>query len=274
MVNKKILILTSGNVSKLDGFKDREDITLGSFSDINYSSDSSDLKFKTYSLKHFAVIYFRMVGKSLEIATLVADYARQNRIQIIDKMYETAHLLPISLGKSIEMRMLYEAGINIPRTVFGGDFSSMTFPYIVKSTSGQKSREVWLVKNAEELEILRAKLDSHKLYFAQELIPNAKRIRVLIVGNRAIGAIVRQSKWNKDQTKETLMPVPGDVANLATSAAKAVNLDISGVDILINNKTNEKYVIEANAAPAWKLINKYCGVIVEDEIIKYIQTKI
>ena len=273
MVNKKILILTSGNVSKLDGFKDREDITLGSFSDINYSSDSSDLKFKTYSLKHFAVIYFRMVGKSLEIATLVASFANKNNIKLVDKLYSNSNLLPMTLAKSLEMRKLYESGIRIPKTVFG-DFSKLFFPYIVKSTSGQKSREVWLVKNAEELEILRAKLDSHKLYFAQELIPNAKRIRVLIVGDRAIGAIVRQSKWNKDETKETLKIIPDDIQKLALDSARAVNLDISGVDILINNKTNEKYVIEANAAPAWKLINKYCGVIVEDEIIKYIQTKI
>lgn len=268
----KILILTSGNVSKLDGFKDKG-VSLGSFSDINYSSESYDLNLKSYNLNHFDLIYFRMVGKSLEIATLVVDYAKENGIQVVDRMYETAHLLPISLGKALEMRKLQEKGIPIPKTVFGS-FDGIDFPYIVKSTTGQKSREVWLVNNLKELELLRSKIDSNKLYFIQELIENARRIRVLVVGDKTIGAIVRQTKWNKDETKETLMPVPGDVASLATSAAKAVDLDICGIDILVNSKTNEKYVIEANAAPAWKLINKYCGVVVEDEIIKYLSKQI
>lgn len=268
----KILILTSGSVSKLDAFKNK-DVTLGSFSDINYDSGSNDLNFKNQSLKDFELIYFRMVGRSLEVATLVARFANQNNIKLVDKLYSDTLLMPMTLAKSVEMRMLYEAGISIPKTVFG-DLSGMTFPYIVKSTSGQKSREVWKVDNQEELKVLQSKISKDKLYFAQELIPNARRIRVLIVGDNVIGAIVRQTKWNKDETKETLMPVPKEVVKLATSAAKAVNLDISGIDILVNSKTNEMYVIEANAAPAWKLINKYCEVVVEDEIIKYIQTKI
>lgn len=272
----KILILTSGSVSKLDAFKNKG-VTLGSFSDINYDSGTSVIKFKDIDLKNYEKIYFRMVGKSLEIATLVADYAIKNNIKIVDRLYTKTNLMPISLGKSLEMYKLSEKGIKIPKTVFpAGSKASgdLIFPYIVKSTSGQKSREVWKVDNQEELKVLQSKISKDKLYFAQELIPNARRIRVLVVGDNVIGAIVRQTKWNKDETKETLMPVSKEVVKLATSAAKAVNLDISGIDILVNSKTNEMYVIEANAAPAWKLINKYCGVVVEDEIIKYIQTKI
>ncbi|MDP3917884.1 MAG: ATP-grasp domain-containing protein [Candidatus Woesebacteria bacterium] len=273
----KILILTSGNVSKLDGFSDLVD--KGSFADINFDSGSKDLKssfairFKNNDLKTYKLIYFRMVGKSLEIATLVVDYAKQNGIQIVDRMYETAHLLPISLGKALEMRKLQEKGIPIPKTVFGS-FDGIDFPYIVKSTTGQKSREVWLVNNLKELELLRSKIDNNKLYFIQELIANARRIRVLVVGDKAIGAIARQTKWNKDETKETLKIIPEDIQKLALESAKTVDLDICGIDILVDSKTNEKYVIEANAAPAWKLINKYCGVIVEDEIIKYLSKQI
>ena len=81
-----------------------------------------------------------MVGKSLEIATLVANFAVKNNIKLVDEMYANSLLMPISLGKSLEMRRLYECGINIPKTVFG-DFSSMQFPYIIKSTSGQKARK-------------------------------------------------------------------------------------------------------------------------------------
>ncbi len=270
----KILILTSGNVAKLDGFKNIEGVVLASFRDINYSSDSNSIKVKSTDLKDFDAIYFRMVGKSLEIATLVANYAVENNVKLIDVMYSNSLLMPISLGKSLEMYRLNEKGIKIPKTLFG-TLDGLEYPYIVKSTSGQKAREVWLVNNKEELDKLKAeKFVKNKHYFIQALVPNARRIRALVVGDKVIGAIVRHTKWNKDHTKITLNPVPDDVETLAVASAKAVGLDISGIDILVDNETKEMFVIEANAAPVWKLINKYCNVSVENEIIKYIQTKI
>lgn len=274
----KILILTSGNVSKLDNFKevspiDGVEITLSSFSDINYDTSNEGLRVGKVDLKLFNVIYFRLVSKSLEIATLVTNYAIKNNIKLVDELYSSSLLLPMSLGKSIEMRKLHEAGISIPRTLFG-TFEGLEFPFIVKSTSGQKAREVWMVKNQEELDALKLKFEKGKFYFSQELVPNAERVRVLVIGDRAVGAIKRQTKWNKSEAKETLATIPTEIAELAVNSAKAVGLDISGVDILVNSQTKEMFVIEANAAPAWKLINKYCGIKVEDEIIKYLQTKI
>jgi ribosomal protein S6--L-glutamate ligase len=281
MQNMQILILTSGNVNKLEEFNGFDCVTTGTFKDINYSSDSTDLKFKEKSLSSFQVIYFRMVGKSLEIATLVADFANKNNIKLVDELYSNTLLMPMTLAKSIEMRKLYESGISIPKTVFpagieaSDGFSTLEFPYIVKSTSGQKAREVWLVNNKEELDTLKsAKFEKGKFYFAQALVPNAERIRVLVVGDKAVGAIKRHTKWYKSHVKETLDPIPEDVVKLALDAAKVVGLNISGIDILMNSETKEMFVIEANAAPAWKLINKYCGISVADEIVKYLQTKV
>lgn len=268
-----ILILTSGNITKLDDFKNKG-VDLGSFSQIHFDSSKDGLFLKDYDLKKYKLIYFRVVGKSLEIATMVANYAIKNNIKVVDNLYTNTNLMPISLAKSLELKELVEAGIPIPRTVTG-DFSSLDYPYIVKSTSGQKAREVWLVNSQEDLDKLKQeKFEKGKMYFAQSLVPNAERIRVFVIGDRAVGAIKRHTKWNKTHIKETLNPIPQDIAKLAVDSAKAVGLDISGVDILVDSKTNQMYVIEANAAPAWKLINKYCGVIVEDEIIKYLQTKI
>lgn len=270
----QILILTSGNINKLEEFNNFDGVAAGTFKDINYSSDSNDLKFKDQSITKFQAIYFRVVGKSLEVATLVSDFANKNNIKLVDELYSNTLLMPMTLAKSIEMRKLYEAGIRIPKTVFG-DFNKMQFPFIVKSTSGQKAREVWLANNQEELDKLKSdKFEKGKFYFAQELVPNAERIRVLVVGDRAIGAIKRHTKWNKSHVKETLNPIPEDIANLAIKSAQVVGLNISGIDILVNSQTNEMFVIEANAAPAWKLINKYCNVSVANEIVKYIQTKV
>jgi len=271
---KKILILTAGKVEKLDAFKNKG-VTLASFSDICFDLDEkAGLKLKSgEDLKSFDIIYFRFVGKSLEIATLIVHYAKRNRVQIVDKVYEKSQLIPASQSKLLELKKFNEAGIKIPKTTFG-KFDNLEFPYVVKSTTGQRAREVWLVNNKKEWESLQTELDKNKLYFVQEFIPNARRIRALVIGDKVVGAILRQTKWNKDETKETLSPIPTDIVNLAIKSAKSVDLDICGVDILVSSNTKEMFVIEANAAPSWKLINRYCGVSVEDEIIKYLQKKI
>ncbi len=269
MVNlNKILILTSGKSTKLDAFNG---VSKASFDDVNYSSDNKNLCVNDKDLKDFSIIYFRMVGKSLEIATLVAGYAKENGIKIVDRIYESSLLMPLSLGKSIEIKKLLNAGVTMPKTVFN-NFEKLPYPFVVKSTTGQRGREVWLVKDKMEMKELRNKFEKNKFYFAQEFIEKAKRARVLVIGDKVMGGILRQTKWNKNETKETLNPVPIQIAELALMATKAIGLDICGVDILVDEKNN-MFVIEANAAPSWNLINKYCGVIVEDEIIKYLQNQ-
>lgn len=270
---KKVLILTSGSVDKLIDFK-RENITLASFNEINFSSDNRDLFVGKESLRNFKLIYFRMVGKSLEVASLVVNFAKKNKIKIIDRMYESSNLLPISLGKTLELTRLLKSNIPIPKTVFG-DFSKLNFPYVVKSTTGQRGREVWLVSNNKDLVNIKKTFKNNKLYFAQELILNARRIRVLVVGKKVIGAISRPTKWNKAPEKLTINPIPENIKKLALDATNAVNLDICGVDILIDDtKPNNMWVIEVNAAPSWNLINRFCGISVEDEIIKFLQKQV
>lgn len=261
MVND-ILILTSGKVSKLEGFP--ENVDKKSFDDLSWND--AGLKVSGDELTKYRLIYFRLVGRSLEVAALVANYAKAHGIKIIDRLYESDLAYPTSLSKLSELVKLKDAGVPIPTTTFN---KLLTFPYVLKSTSGKKGREAWLITKEEDKPLL----DKNKNYFAQELIPNAKRIRVLVVGDRVMGAIVRQTKWNKDETKETLNPVPQDLVDLSLAASKAVNVQICGVDIL-TNETGKYWVIEANAAPAWNLINKYCGVKVEDEITKYLQQQL
>lgn len=271
-MKKDILILTSGSVNKIENLK-ADDVVLASFSDIYFVSDNNGLFLKDVGdLKEFKVIYFRMIGKSLEVATLVARYAKENNIKIVDEVYENSELMPMTIAKSIETTMLYKNGIKIPKTSFA-DLERIDYPFVVKSTTGQKAKEVWLVNNHEDLLKLKEnKFEKGKFYFSQKLVPNARRIRVLVVGDKVLGAIVRQTKWNKDHTKITLNPVPEKVSSLALKASKVVGLNICGVDILENSETGEMFLIETNAAPAWELINKYCSVNVEQEILNFLRS--
>ncbi len=292
---KKILILTSGLVKKLDGFvdasKDTEmEVHLGSFYDISYDSNYGKVRFQEHDLADYDLLYFRLVGKSLETAALVSEYAKSKGIKLVDDVYETSHVLVTSVSKYLEYYRLADK-VNIPPTYFARVSrirrlcgTKLGYPYIVKSTSGRKARDVWYIDKSREEEVfteLRSREMRGDKFFAQVYIPSSTRIRILVVGDRAIAGIIQPSKYVKivkegitDMEREALKSgftdVPAKLSEIALKAARAVDLNISGVDILRDEKSGKLYVIEANAAPAWKLINKYCDISVETEILKYL----
>ncbi|HKB88517.1 MAG TPA: ATP-grasp domain-containing protein [Patescibacteria group bacterium] len=293
---KKILILTSGKKKKLTPFKLslrnlQIDLTTASFNDVYSDSVSGDLLLKKGpAISRFEIIYFRLVGKSLETALLVAAYAKKNGIQIVDKIYENAQVLPITQSKIKEMQALKDAKITIPKTIFGSldqiaqkGPTVFRFPFVIKSSTGSRGREVYSPNNTTELKSLITVLSKEeklgKQFFAQEFVPTTKRIRVLIVGGQIIGSIVQLTKWRKrvtgympqeDEKKIDKFTPTIEMQNLAKLAVVAVGIDIAGVDILVNEQTGQSLVIEVNAAPSWKLIKKYCKVNVEYEILKFI----
>ena len=170
----------------------------------------------------------------------------------------------------------------MPKTIYGslewikGVVPKMLkYPFILKSTSGRKAREVWLIKNEDDLDQKVKELgDLEKAgtrYFGQEYIQASQRIRALVIGGQVVGAITRPTKWNKkkEPAKSQVFLKKEDM-EMAVKAAKAVSLDICGIDILHHDETGRSYLIEANAAPSWNLITKDCEVNVEREILKYL----
>jgi len=298
---KRILIVTGGKKDKLDSFKEAIkksglDVVLASFSEIEYYSGKKDLalKIQGVDLALFDLIYIRMVGKRLEDATLLANYAKQKGIRIVDSLYETSLLMPASVSKAMEMKLFAEAKVPIPPTFFGSlraidqrAAKLLGFPLIIKSTTGKKARDVWAPKTQKELKELVEDLveqeEDGKRFFAQKFIKASQRVRVLVVGKKAIGAITRPTKWRKrfiekvkgeypEGKKEAARNVPENLAEFAAPAAAAVKLDIAGVDILVEDKTDVPLVIEANAAPSWKLVARDANINVESVILDYLDS--
>lgn len=292
-MSKKILILTGGPVGKLDNFAKAaqklqiDNLTLASFSDINYqSSDKYNLFVGSQNLSEFDLIYFRVIGKRIEDATLVANYARQNNIRIVDNLYINSLLLPPSISKAAETAKLIEAGIPIPKTIYGSiEYlksvapDEVGFPMIVKSTTGKKAREVWSPADAVELRNLMKELSKKEKegarFFAQEFVKASRRYRVFVLGGEVFAVASAPTKWRKRfntvELEKGLVSMPTrEMKELGIKAARAVGLDISGVDILKVDETGEMFVIEANAAPTWKMIEKLTGKNMAEEILKWL----
>ncbi|MFV1917493.1 MAG: RimK family alpha-L-glutamate ligase, partial [Patescibacteria group bacterium] len=262
-VSKKILIVAGGPVTKLDEFKRAakdlgQDVVLASFSELEYfwkgKGEKFSLQVSAVDISRFDLIYIRVVGKRLEDAALLVNYAKEHGVKLVDKLYENAQLMPSSVSKAMELRYLIKGGVEIPPTYFGSlnairekAGSHLGFPFVIKSTSGKRARDVWSPKNKDELrglieELLLREKNGEK-FFAQKLIQASQRVRVFVVGEKVLGALNRPTKWRKRWTKkvrgeypegkkETLIPVPEKYAKIAVDATKATYLDVAGVDIL------------------------------------------
>lgn len=297
---KKILVFVSGSKEKIIPFemeakRQKINVTCASFSDIEFIGEDKDEKYhlKVYGidLKNFDVIYFRMIGKRLEDATLVADYARESGIKLADSLYTKSVLMPPSISKIMELKLLILKNLPVPTIYFGSlemigkkAEKFLGFPFVIKNTSGRKSRDVWCPETKKELDILIADLKQREKvgerFFAQKFIRASQRIRMLVAGNNVIGAITRPTKWRKrlfknqipEAKKEAVTVLPSGYKKLALDCAKAVSLQICGVDVLVEDETEKAYVIEANAAPSWKLIAKDTGVNVEKQILQCLRS--
>lgn len=131
-------------------------------------------------------------------------------------------------------------------------------PLVIKPLFGSQG------KGVRKLELgmpLPVPMEQHVdgLYYLQRYIDSGEGAwhdhRVFIINGKAIGAMVRHGNgWiNNVALGGRCEPHShdGEVAELAEAAAKAVDIDYCGVDV-IRDGDGRLYVLEVNSIPAWK----------------------
>ena len=97
------------------------------------------------------------------------------------------------------------------------------------------------------------------LYYLQHYVDSGEGAwhdhRVFIIDGQVAGAMVRHgSSWVNNVAQGgrcEFLASDGDVAELALAAARAVDIDYCGVDV-IRDRQDRLYVLEVNSIPAWK----------------------
>ena len=299
---KKILVIAGGGKKHLRKFKEEGDkmgldVTLASFSDLEYRLEEEDVRVSVAgeNLEGFAVIYIRLSGKRLEETALLVDFAREKGIKIVDRIYEKSRFIRLPLPKSVEMKILAQAGIPLPKSFFAkisriADVGPeiFGFPFVIKSTSGKQGHGVWSPRDQKQLDEIAEDLKKQeregKKFVAQEFIEASQRLRVLVVGGACVAGITRPTKWRKrfidkvdgqyPEGKREQVNLTSEDRSLALKAAECLGIDIAGVDIIRDDSTNKPYVLEVNAAPRWAAIQKDSGINVEKEILRFISSGI
>jgi len=159
-----------------------------------------------------------------------------------------------------------------------------TYPIILKTVSGSHGKGVFLCENRSQLEdladLMELSKDPKVNVILQEFASSSKGkdIRVIVVGGRPVGAMLRTAREGKFKAN---FSTGGAVASfdlnpavewLAVESVKVVGLDIAGVDILFDGDSYE--VCEVNSSPGFEGFEKVTGLNIPQEIYQYIRVRL
>lgn len=255
--------------------------------------------FGEIDLKDFDGWYFRSVGSELEWSKLLQFYARKHSIPMVDEYLKTEG--PLRRFKSIMTWQLLEAGVNYPKSAYVESVSDLKkellnwqFPAIVKlSQGGRHGMGTFWIREMADIEKLehvlegrreKAKLAGEKQvpmrgFLIQEYIRNDGDYRVMTVGYKCIGGFKRMVKeekliLNKSQGNSVAVKdLPTDVIEIAERAAKVLEVEVAGTDIIRDLETGKLYIVEVNEAPQFKVFEKRTKINAAGAILQYCQEK-
>lgn len=143
-------------------------------------------------------------------------------------------------------------------------------PFIVKPQYGTKGQGVELINNLESM-INYAQKYPETPIIIQEKIDIYKEYRVMIVGDKSLGACLKKSNnlvKNAAQGAEFHYLRDKTIEDFAKKATINQPGDIFGVDIA-QSKDNQLYVIESNRNPNFIAFREASNIQVEEKIIDY-----
>ncbi|SER92205.1 ATP-grasp domain-containing protein [Salipaludibacillus aurantiacus] len=209
-------------------------------------------------------------------------------------LFNSSTAIGICDNKSLMHEKLAAKQIPVPKTMIaplifpGMELINKTYletvereiglPLIVKEAYGSFGEQVYWVENRHKLHEIAARLAGRDhLYQQPALLSVGTDIRLNVVGNEVVAAMKRTSendfRANVTAGGSTQPYRPdNDEIQLALAAAKAVQANFAGVDLLYGE--NGPMVCEVNSNPHLRSIYECTGVDVADYMISFISNKL
>ncbi len=191
-----------------------------------------------------------------------------------------------SRDKFRSMQILSQKNIPMPKTSFAKSTEQTDMliklvggaPNVVKLLEGSQGRGVVLAETKKASEsLIDAFRELNANFLVQEFIKdaNGSDIRCFVVGDKVISAMMRQAKEGEFRSNihrgavGTAVKITPEERKIAISAAKAMRLNMAGVD-LIRSGSGPK-VLEVNSSPGLEGIETYTKKNVAAQIIKHVE---
>jgi ribosomal protein S6--L-glutamate ligase len=193
-----------------------------------------------------------------------------------------------SRDKLRSMQLLAKAGVDIPKTVFSRNSTDIVdlidklggTPVIIKLAKGTHGNGVVLAESKKAAKsVLQAfylsNYDGTNVLLQEYIKESAGTdIRAFVVGGRVVASMQRQSldddfRSNLHKGGEGMaIKLTPEERKMATRAAKAMGLNVAGVDLMRSSRG--PLILEVNASPGFG-IEKVTGRDVATPIIEYIE---
>lgn len=288
----KIAILSNGPANystrrlKEEAALRGHEVTVVKYKDCYASIEQNNptVSYKGKDLEKFDAVIPRIASHMTRYGTAIV---RQLEMQGI---YTVSSSIAISRSrdKLRSLQLLAKSGVGIPRTVVSRNTTDIDdlltrlgdMPIIIKLARGTHGNGVVLAETKKAAKsVLQAFYltdDEGTNILLQEFIEESAGtdIRALVVGSRVVASMKRQSLDDDFRSNlhkggsGTAIKLTEEEKKVAVKAAKAMGLNIAGVDLMRSNRG--PLVLEVNASPGFG-IEKVTGRNVAGAIIEYVE---
>ncbi len=200
-----------------------------------------------------------------------------------ERCYNDINLFEDYINKYEQIRRINSEHFSIPKYLLSTSLigyeklsSYLGEPFVAKGLESSMGREIYLINNSKEYELLRHNNDINKEWLFEEFISNSygKDLRIFTIRDKAIACMIR--KANSDfranvalgASVESIATTP-IINSIVADIYKQTKLDFLGVDLLFG--TNGYYFCEINVMPGLEGIESASGINISKLIIETIK---
>jgi len=182
------------------------------------------------------------------------------------------------------LQILASYGIRVPRSIVVTDCRNLVKlmrdlngpPVIVKLLRGRQGTGVTLAESLQAVEFVLNNLSGFgDAALLQEFVEESRGrdVRALVVGGEVKASMVRQSRGEDFRSNIHLKGVGAGIdlseeyRDVAVKSAKALGLDIAGVDML--ESRDGAMVLEVNYSPGFRELEKVARMDIAESILNY-----
>lgn len=252
------------------GFPEGCQVSMARFSDLNFYIDGKNISINIdgigKNIIDFDLIYFRRVGNFFfSLAGTLAICLEKLGIKYFDTTFSQ---VGPDEDKFTNLTRLSLAGLPVMPSFFCWHtkilakkkeiIAKFGFPLIAKQLSAHRGKGVFLLEKEGDFEIpLKAFPDGEFLF--QKYYENDKKEYRILVLKDTIGAYERKVRTTPGEFRSNVAlgaeeefidtgKIPETMKETAINAARALNIEVAGVDILID-KEGKSWLLEVNRGP-------------------------
>ncbi|MEO1776856.1 MAG: RimK family alpha-L-glutamate ligase [Pseudomonadota bacterium] len=202
--------------------------------------------------------------------------------------FPRARALALAGDKVVAGRLLTAAGLPVPDFVEIGPGvdrhalgAALGWPLVLKAARGSKGRSVRLVDGPDALGSAISELMGLGRLMAQRFVAESRGrdVRVIVIGGTAIGAMAREAS-SADGFSANIatggrgraMTLSPKIARLAEAAARTLDVEIAGVDLL--HAGSGFALCEVNTAPGFVAFEAVTGIDVAARIAAHVAARL